>query len=63
MEKDNEVFVKPGAVEYQMSKTLANELAAASGKSKKHLNLQKYLVDYVNRECGLLRECVKVSIV
>ena len=60
---NNDVFVKPGAVEYQMSKEMAEELAAASGKSKKRLNLQEYLVDYVNRECGLLRQCTKVSIV
>ena len=50
-------------VEYQMSKLMADELARGSGKSKKHLNLQKYLIDYVNQECGLLRECTKVSIV
>lgn len=60
---EKEIFTKPGAVEYQMPKTMAEDLAKASGKSKKTLKLQEYLVDYVNRECGLLRHCTKVTIV
>ena len=51
---EKEIFTKPGAVEYQMPKAMAEDLAKASGKSKKTLKLQEYLVDYVNRECGLL---------
>lgn len=60
---EKEIFTKPGAVEYQMPKVMAEDLAKASGKSKKTLKLQEYLVDYVNRECGLLRHCTKVTIV
>lgn len=60
---EKEIFTKPGAVEYQMPKALAEDLAKASGKSKKTLKLQEYLVDYVNRECGLLRHCTKVTII
>ena len=61
MGKEN--FTKPGAIEYQMPRAMANELAKASGKSKKTLKLQEYLVDYVNRECGLMRHCTKVTII
>ena len=60
---EKEIFTKTRAVEYQMPKALAEDLAKASGKSKKTLKLQEYLVDYVNRECGLLRHCTKVTIV
>lgn len=61
MKKEN--FVKPGEVEYQMPKKMAENLIKESGKSKKTLNVQDYLVEYVNRECGLLRHCTKVSLV
>ena len=60
---EKEIFTKPGAVEYQMPRAMAEDLAKTSGKSKKTLKLQEYLVDYVNRECGLLRHCTKVTIV
>ena len=60
---EKEIFTKPGVVEYQMPKAMAEDLAKESGKSKKTLKLQEYLVDYVNRECGLLRHCTKVTIV
>ena len=60
---EKEKLVKPGEVEYQMPRAMAEDLAKASGKSKKHLKLQEYLVEYVNRECGLLRNCVRVTIV
>lgn len=61
MKKEN--LVKPGEVEYQMPKKMAENLIKESGKSKKTLNVQDYLVEYVNRECGLLRHCTKVSLV
>ena len=61
MKKEN--LVKPGEVEYQMPKKMAENLIEESGKSKKTLNVQDYLVEYVNRECGLLRHCTKVSLV
>ena len=31
---EKEIFTKPGAVEYQMPKAMAEDLAKASGKSK-----------------------------
>ena len=59
--KEN-VFVKSGKVEYKMPKKMAEDLVRASGKDKKHLNVQDYLVEYVNRECGLLRQCTRVIV-
>ena len=47
-----EKLLKPGAVEYRMPEAMAEELIKLSGKSKKHLNVQEYLVDYVNSDCG-----------
>ncbi len=47
--------------EYQMPKSLANNLIAAEGK--KISDPQKFLVDYVNREFGLIGHCNKVVVV
>ena len=60
---EKEKLLKPGAVEYCMPKLMAEELARVSGKSKKHLNLQEYLVDYVNKEFGLKNHCTKVTLI
>lgn len=57
-----EKLLKPGAVEYRMPEAMAEELIKLSGKSKKHLNVQEYLVNYVNRECGLKNNCTKVTL-
>ena len=60
---EKEVILKPGAVDYQMPKEMAEELIKMTGKSKKHLNIQQYLTDYVNRECGLKNHCTKVTLI
>lgn len=60
---EKEKLLKPGAVEYCMPKLMAEELIKASGKSKKHLKIQDYLVEYVNRECGLKNHCTKVTLI
>ena len=60
---EQEKILKPGAVDYQMPREMANEIARMSGKSKKTLNLQQYLVDYVNREFGLKNLCTKVTLI
>ena len=58
-----QMFDKAGSVEYCMPKKMAEELARLSGKSKKTLNLQEYLIDYVNAELGLLNTCTKVTLI
>lgn len=59
----NNVYQKSGAVEYQMPKKMAQDLIKASGKSKDQINIQEYLVNYINNERGLLRNCIKVILV
>ena len=61
--KKKTIFTKPGEVEYQMPKKMADDLLKASGKKKGQFDTQEYLVDYVNRECGLLRHCIKVNVI
>ena len=58
-----ENFTKPGSVEYCMPKEMADNLIKLSGKSKKHLKIQEYLCDYVNKECGLKNNCTKVTLI
>jgi hypothetical protein len=60
---EKEKILKPGAVDYQMPKEMAEELIKLSGKNKKHLNIQEYLIGYVNRECGLKNNCTKVTLI
>lgn len=53
-----ESLIKPGAVEYIMSETLAKELL----KNRKNKNPQDILIEYVNNECGLKNLCTRVTI-
>lgn len=52
--------MKAGAVEYQMSKKMADDLLKVRKGADKNLQPQEFLIKYVNEECGLLRNCVKV---
>ena len=52
---------KAGAVEYQMSQKFADELLKARKGQEKNMRPQDFLVQYVNDECGLLYNCVKVT--
>ena len=61
--KKQEKFIKPGEIDYQMPKKMADEILKSSGKQKGQFDTQAYLIEYVNNECGLLRNCVKVIIV
>ena len=47
--------------DYQMPKSLANALVNAEGK--KVNDPQKFLVDYVNREFGLVGRCNRVVVI
>ena len=52
-----------GAVEYLMSKTMAEALLnARKGETEKKMHPHDYLVKVVNENFGLLRECVKVQV-
>jgi hypothetical protein len=62
MEK-NKKYIKPGEIDYQMPKKMADEILNSSGKKKGQFDTQEYLIEYVNNERGLLRNCVKVTIV
>ena len=53
-----ESLKKPGAVEYRMPEVMAKEIL----KDRKNRNPQEFLIEYVNRECGLKNLCTKVSL-
>lgn len=50
---------KPGNIEYIMPQTLAKEILKQKPKNE---NNQQYLIKYVNSQCGLKQNCVKVTI-
>ena len=56
--KDEPIYSKD--FEYQMPKSLAQAIISAEGK--KVSDRQKFLVDYVNREFGILGHCTKVIV-
>ena len=55
------VHSKAGSVEYQMPQKFADELLKARKGQEKNMRPQDFLVQYVNDECGLLYNCVKVT--
>ena len=59
---DGALHERVGSVEYQMPKKFADELLKARKGAARNLQPQDYLIKYVNNECGLLRECVKVTL-
>ena len=61
VEKIGSEHVKAGAVEYQMPQKFADELLKARKGQEKNMRPQDFLVQYVNDECGLLYNCVKVT--
>lgn len=58
---NNNIFNKAGAIEYQMSQKFADELLKSRKGQDKSMRPQDFLVQYVNEECGLLYNCVKVT--
>lgn len=53
-------MIKAGKVEYKMPKNQAtNIIKNYKGPNK---NPQNILIDYVNQNCGLLRNCVRVIV-
>ena len=61
VEKIDSEHVKAGAVEYQMPQKFADELLKARKGQEKNMRPQDFLVQYVNDECGLLYNGVKVT--
>ena len=59
---DGTLHKRVGSIEYQMPKKFADELLKSRKPAEKNLRPQDFLVRYVNDECGLLRECVKVTL-
>ena len=53
---------KVGAVEYQMCAVMAYEILKARKGADKNMKQQDYLVKWVNETCGLLYNCVKVTL-
>ena len=53
--------IKVGAIEYQMPASFADILLKERKGQDKNMNPQEFLVRYVNDECGLLYNCVKVT--
>lgn len=53
---------KVGAIEYQMSAAVADEILKSRKGADKNLRPQDYLIKYINEEAGLLRKCTKVTI-
>lgn len=62
--KQGEVHDKCGSVEYLIPTKLANALIAQEKKSHKGklADPQKFLIDYVNDNSGLMRTCTKVTL-
>lgn len=52
---------KVGAVEYQMPQAMADELLKERKGQEKNMRPQEYLVKFVNEQCGLLYNCVRVT--
>lgn len=55
MIRKNDIYGE--TIEYKMSAELANFLLK---ENKKRVNPQDFLCDYVNRECGLKGQCIRV---
>lgn len=53
---------KVGAVEYIMPKDFADEILKSRKGPEKNMPNQEFLIKYVNDECGLLYNCVKVTL-
>lgn len=53
-------MIKAGKVEYKMPKNQANVIIKSYKGPRK--NPQDILVEYVNENCGLLRNCVRVIV-
>ena len=51
---------RAGSVEYQMPIAFAQEILKARKGEEKNMRPQDFLVKYVNEECGLLHNCVRV---
>lgn len=52
---------KIGACEYQMPQAMATELLKERKGLEKNMRPQDYLMKYVNEQCGLLYNCVRVT--
>ena len=63
IEKNGGTTFKAGAVEYQMPQKFADELLKVRKGEEKNMRPQDFLVQYVNNECGLMYNCVKVTLV
>jgi len=53
---------KIGAMEYRMPKEFANELLKIRKGAEKNMNPQDFLINYVNEQYNLLRNCTKVTL-
>lgn len=58
--KEGSLSEKGGSIEYKMTNTLAKSIIKMYKGSKKRP--QEILCDYVNKECGLKGNCVKVLV-
>ena len=54
---------KIGAIEYQMTAAMADEILKARKGAEKNLRPQEALIKYINEQMGLLFNCVKVTVV
>ena len=54
---------KVGSVEYIMNSLMADEILKTRKGDDKKMRPQDYLVKYVNEDCGLLRNCTKVTVI
>ena len=59
---DDKAIAWYGEIRYEMPKSLAQGLLANARKEEK-ANPQKFLCDFVNRECSVKGTCVEVFIV
>lgn len=61
--KTGSLYERVGSVEYIMNSAMADEILKTRKGDDKKLRPQDYLIKYVNEDCGLLRNCTKVTVI
>jgi len=61
--KTGSLHERVGSVEYIMNSAMADEILKTRKGDDKKLRPQDYLIKYVNEDCGLLRNCTKVTVI
>lgn len=55
--------MKTGSIEYIMTETMATDILKTRKGEEKKMSPKEYLKKYVDENCGLLRQCTKVTVI